>query len=306
MTGRPYVVYDVFTNEALAGNPLAVILDAAGLDTAAMQKIALEFNLSETVFVSPPRAPAHAAAIRIFTPHYEMPFAGHPTVGTAIALAERAGPADGEQAALLVLEEKIGDVRCAVTRKAGQAAFAEFDLPQLSSRVDFTPDDAAIAAALGVGLDDIGFDAHRPCLWSAGVPYLAVPVKNLDVMARLRFDASAWLDLAPLRDNGAPASAYVYCRETRDEASSFHARMFVPGPPSYEDPATGSAAAAFSGAILHFDRLADGRHVCWIEQGVEMGRPSRIRLELQVAAGKIEAARIGGEAVRVAQGTLDM
>lgn len=304
MTGCPYVIYDVFTNEALAGNPLAVVLDAAGLDTDAMQKIAREFNLSETVFVAPPRDPAHAAAIRIFTPHYEMPFAGHPTVGTAIALAERAGFV--EEAALLVLEEKIGDVRCAVTKKAGQAAFAEFDLPQLSSRMDFTPDDLAIAAALGIDVADIGFDAHRPGLWTAGVPYLAVPVTGLEVMARLRFDATAWLDLAPLRDNGAPASAYIYCRETREEASSFHARMFVPGPPSYEDPATGSAAAAFSGAIQHFGRLADGSHVFWVEQGVEMGRPSRIRLELKVAAGSIEAARIGGEAVRVAQGTLDL
>ena len=306
MTGRPYVIYDVFTRDALAGNPLAVVLDATGLDTAAMQKIAGEFNLSETVFVAPPRDPAHAAAIRIFTPQYEMPFAGHPTVGTAIALAERAGSVSGEQATLLVLEEKIGDVRCAVTKKPGQAAFAEFDLPQLSKPVDFVPDEGAIAAALGIGVDDIGFDGHRPGLWSAGVPYLAVPVSGLAVIASLQFDAAAWLDLAPIRDNGAPASAYIYCRETRDEASSFHARMFVPGPPAYEDPATGSAAAAFSGAIQHFDRLADGSHGCWIEQGVEMGRPSRIRLELQVAAGRIEAARIGGEAVRVAQGTLDL
>lgn len=300
---RDYLIYDVFTDRPLAGNPLAIVLDAQGLDDAAMQAIAREFNLSETVFVAPARNPAHAAAIRIFTPDYELPFAGHPTVGTAIALAERRENTAGDAAALLVLEEKIGDVRCVVTHGEG-AAFAEFDLPQLSERLDFAPDVEAIAAALGLGPHEIGFENHRPGLWSAGVPYVTVPVAGLKAMDALRFDGPEWLSLAPRRASGEPACAYVYCRETVHGDSAFHARMFVPGPPVYEDPATGSAAAAFSGAIAHFDRPPDGSHRCWIEQGIEMGRPSRIRLEIETANAAIRAARIAGHAVHVASGTL--
>ncbi|MBN9038925.1 MAG: PhzF family phenazine biosynthesis protein, partial [Rhizobiales bacterium] len=130
MEGRKYQIYDVFTREPLAGNPLAIVHDCDGLDGKAMQRIAREFNLSESVFVLPPRQPGHAAAIRIFTPNFEMPFAGHPTVGSAVALAELRGTGD---TAILVLEEKIGDVRCAVSRTDG-AVFAEFDLPQMPVR----------------------------------------------------------------------------------------------------------------------------------------------------------------------------
>src|SRR5690606_29956835 len=127
MAQRNYLIYDVFTDRALAGNPLAVVLDARGLDTAAVQAIAREFNLSETVFVAPPTGGAHRAAIRIFMPRGELPFAGHPTIGTAVALAELDGAGRGGAAALMVLEEKIGAVRCAVLQGSG-ASFAEFDL----------------------------------------------------------------------------------------------------------------------------------------------------------------------------------
>ncbi|MEO4000076.1 PhzF family phenazine biosynthesis protein [Mesorhizobium sp. CAU 1732] len=304
MGERNYVIYDVFTRERLAGNPLAIVLDADGLDDGAMQAIAAEFNLSETVFVSPPARPGHAAALRIFTPKYELPFAGHPTVGTAIALAERNGDGVGNDAAsLLVLEEKIGDVRCVVSHEDG-VAFAEFDLPQLSQSLEYVPDNEAIAAAIGLGPHEIGFENHRPSLWSAGVPYLTVPVSGIEAMARVRFDGQAWLDLAPRRADGNPACAYLYCRETLHHTSAFHARMFVPGPPTYEDPATGSAAAAFSGAIAFFDEPRDGAHQCWIEQGIEMGRPSHIRLELDIRQLAVSAARIGGNAVKVAAGAL--
>lgn len=300
MTMPRYVIYDVFTDTALEGNPLAVVLDADGMDDAAMQAIALEFNLSETVFVAAPRDPGHTAALRIFTPRYELPFAGHPTVGTAIALAELRG---GDADQLLVLEEKIGDVRCVVRKDEG-AAFAEFDLPQLSAAIDHTPDAEAIAAALGLGPHQIGFENHRPSLWSAGVPYLCVPVADLAGMAAVSFDGPAWLDLAPCRADGNPACAYLYTRQVMHHDSAFHARMFVPGPPVYEDPATGSAAAALSGAIAHFDDHRDGTAALWIEQGVEMGRPSRIRLELEAASGTVTHTRIGGHAVKVAEGRL--
>lgn len=302
MRHRKYQVYDVFTDEPLAGNPLAIVHDCEGLDTAAMQKIAREFNLSETVFVMPPERQPHAAAIRIFTPNFEMPFAGHPTVGTAVALAESGGREPGDTA-ILVLEEKIGDVRCVVSR-TGSRTFAEFDLPQLPQRLALNADPDAIGVALGLGPHEIGFENHRVSAWSAGVPYVMVPVRGLDVAARASLNPRLWREIAPDRGNGVPASAYVYCRETVHHDSTFHARMFTGGPQSYEDPATGSALAAFSGQVLEFDRPTDGGYSGWVEQGVEMGRPSRLRLEIEVQGGKARTARIGGHAVKTAEGVL--
>ncbi|TPI52412.1 MULTISPECIES: PhzF family phenazine biosynthesis protein [unclassified Mesorhizobium] len=306
---RDYLLYDVFTTDRLAGNPLAVVLDSGGLDTAAMQAIAREFNLSESVFVLPPDNPKHRARIRIFTPDYEMPFAGHPTVGSAIALAELADIALAEMAdndgaaSIFVLEENIGPVRCAVSKHDG-ATFAEFDLAKLPEPLKLEADPVAIGAALGLAPHEIGFENHRVAFWSAGVPYVTIPVANLEAAGRIRLDNQAWSELAPRKSEWAFASPYVYCRETVNHESAFHVRMVVPGTPSYEDPATGSAAAAFAGAVMHFDAPTDGVSQLWIEQGLEMGRPSRIRLELSVQGGKLVSARIGGNAVKVAEGKL--
>ncbi|MFA6157033.1 PhzF family phenazine biosynthesis protein [Mesorhizobium sp.] len=299
MKTRNYLLYDVFTTERLAGNPLAVVLDCEGLDTAAMQAIAREFNLSESVFVMPPDNPKHKNRIRIFTPDYEMPFAGHPTVGAAIALAELAE----EGAGIFVLEENIGPVRCAVSRHDG-SIFAEFDLAKLPEPLKLEADPEAIGAALGLTPHEIGFENHLVSFWSAGVPYVTIPVANLEAAGRIRLDNQAWSELAPRKSEWAFASPYVYCRESVNHESAFHVRMIVPGTPSYEDPATGSAAAAFAGAIMHFDAPTDGISQLWIEQGLEMGRPSRIRLELTVQGGKLASARIGGNAVKVAEGKL--
>lgn len=299
MRHRQYMVYDVFTEQRLTGNPLGIVFDCDDLDTGAMQAIAREFNLSETVFVLPPDNPLHRARIRIFTPSYEMPFAGHPTVGSAVALAELSTDTGG--AGMFVLEENIGPIRCAVT-KGSRAAFAEFDLAQLPENLPLSTDPAALAVALGLDPQEIGFENHRPGLWSAGVPYVTVPVANAEALARISFDNQAWLNLAPVRPNGAVACAYVYCRGTG--GADFQARMFVAGNPSYEDPATGSAAAAFAGVIHHYDAPVDGLSRYWIGQGAEMGRPSRIRLEIDMRGGAMSKARIGGHAVKVAEGTL--
>ncbi|MBN9274123.1 MAG: PhzF family phenazine biosynthesis protein, partial [Mesorhizobium sp.] len=233
MSGRGYVLYDVFTTDRLAGNPLAVMLDCDGLDTAAMQAIAREFNLSESVFVLPPEDPRHRARVRIFTPDYEMPFAGHPTVGTAIALAEQVG----ESAGIFVLEENIGPVRCAVSG-GDSATFAEFDLARLPQPLKLEADPVAIGAALGLAPHEIGFENHVVSFWSAGVPYVTIPVADLAAAARIRLDNQVWSELAPRKSDWAFASPYVYCRETVNHDSAFHARMIVPGNPSYEDPAT--------------------------------------------------------------------
>lgn len=299
--GRYYEIFDVFSDKALAGNPLAIVHECDGLNDAQMQAIAREFNLSETVFVFPSSNPGHAASIRIFSPEYEMPFAGHPTVGTAISMARRAE--NSNQTDLIVtLEEKVGIIRCGVSL-SDERAFAEFDLPRLPELLDIRVEREEAAAALGLGTHEIGFENYVPAVWSAGVPYLLVPVHNLIAVAKLSIDPVYVHDSLPHVD-GRPLDIFVYCRETILFDSNFHARMFVVGNHVYEDPATGSAVAAFAGAILHHDKPLDGSSQHWIEQGMEMGRPSRIRLELDIQQQKLVAARIGGSAVKVAEGRL--
>ena len=189
---RRYLVYDVFTQQPLAGNPLAVVIDADGLDGAAMLAIAREFNLSETVFVLPADAPAHTARLRIFTPAAELPFAGHPTVGAAICLvAERFGAAEEERDAVVVLEEGVGPVRCGV-KVQGRGGFAEFDPPVLPAPAGAPAGKGAAAAALALARADIGFENHVPSVWSAGVPFHVVPVRDRSALARAQPAREAW------------------------------------------------------------------------------------------------------------------
>lgn len=298
---RRYAIYDVFTDRALAGNPLAVVFDADGLDGAAMQQIAREFNLSETVFIRPAENPAHSAQLRIFTPENELLFAGHPTVGAAIALGER-DPANGNgDSRLMVLEEGIGAVRCAL--RLGAPAYAEFDVPRLPEMVEYEVEKAAVAAAIGVNANEIGFENHKISVWTAGNSFVFVPLDGLGPVQRVSIDAARWNEVAPVV-NGQPAWLYAYTRDVIHHGYAFHARMMAPGAGVPEDPATGSAAANFSGVIAHFDGVADGPTAYMIEQGLEMGRPSTIRLEITGKGGEIHAARIGGHAVKVAEGTL--
>ena len=296
---RKFAVYDVFTSQRLAGNPLAVVFEPDGLDDGAMQAIAGEFNLSETVFILPPKNKAHRANVRIFTPMHELPFAGHPTVGAAIAITEAAG---GETPSIFVLEEKVGPVRCAVS-SGPEGMFAEFDLPRLPEPVAFSADPAALAASLGLAPQEIGFENHVVSAYSGGVPYILVPVAGLAAAAKADLDTRAWIALTGPVEALSPG-AFVYCRETVGSGNAFHARMFAGHLGIPEDPATGSAVASFAGAIMRFDKPTDGvsRHA--IEQGVEMGRPSLIRLELDVRQGELAGARIGGSAVKVSEGVL--
>ena len=303
---RSYSVYDVFTDSKLAGNPLGIIFDADDLSDEAMQSIARELNLSETVFVLPPQNPAHTANLRIFTPSCELPFAGHPTVGTAIALAERAHASHGGDLDLVcVLDERIGPVRCAIKLRQNKAGFAEFDLPRKSQQILLPLDRADIANALSLKVTEIGFENHVPSIWSAGVPFLLVPVHDVGASERLEFDAQLWEKTVPFVE-GALASAFIYCRGGVNHVAKFHARVFPVGMGIVEDPATGSAVAAMSGAINQFDALPDGHHPFIIEQGIEMGRPSLIHLHLDVDGGQIANARIGGQAVRIASGILEL
>ena len=297
MSGRNYAVYDVFTNEALAGNQLAVVFDTDGLDTARMLAIAREFNLSETVFVLRPDHPAHAARVRIFVPARELPFAGHPTVGSAVAIAAlRYGK--GQHA--FVLEEIVGDIQCRVDSDAGRA---EFDLPRLPHRIEYELAPDLIAAALGIAADDVGFGSHRLSVWTAGVPYVTVPVKRIEAIRHAAINAQAWLDLVQL-PGAIPAAPYIYCKGGDVSGSGFHTRMFAPWDGIKEDPATGSAAAALAGAVMAFEHLGEGTTKYVVEQGIEMGRPSFIELSLSLTAGALTNVAIGGQAIKVAEGKL--
>lgn len=294
---RRYKIFDVFTDRPLAGNPLAVVLESGGLGDAAMQAVAREFNLSETVFVLPAESSAHTARIRIFTPAQELPFAGHPTVGAAVCLARERHDGLGERDAVIVIEEKVGAVRCGV-KLDGATGFAEFDCPKLPEIAGAPAPKEFISAALGIAPAEIGFENHVPSVWSAGVPYRFVPVRNMAVLAKVVPQPQ------PFAAAFGKEGAYLYTRETEGHDHSFRARMFVHEVGIVEDPATGSAVAAIAGAVREFDDLPDGDHASIVEQGFEMDRPSLIRLGMTVQGGKLMAVRIGGNAVEIAEGTL--
>jgi trans-2,3-dihydro-3-hydroxyanthranilate isomerase len=301
MTRRFYTL-DVFTGQALAGNPLAVVLDSAGLDDQRMQAITREFNLSETVFVAPPAQPGNRASLRIFTPGRELPFAGHPTVGTAVLLGllDRDG---GTGPLEFLLEEKIGPVPCSVEPLGAERGRATFTLPRLPERVAALPGTAILAQGLGLQEADIGFGTHQPAIYSAGNPICCVPLRSRDAVSRTRPQGEAF---ARAFDPGAGGfiNAYVYCAEPIDPAHAFHVRMFAPDVGIPEDPATGAAAAAFAGVFMDFEKPTDGQHTFVIEQGDAMGRPSRITVSLAIAGGRLTQARIGGQAVIISEGRL--
>lgn len=295
---RRYFILDVFTSTALAGNPLAVVLDADGLDEARMQAIAAEFNLSETVFVFPPRESRHRACLRIFTPRRELPFAGHPTIGAAILLAllDRGGEPG---AVAFGLEENVGVVPCVVEVESAGGGHARFRAPLLPRPAGEGRNPAELAWALGLAPSEVGFDRHVPSRQDAGVAFECVPVASLDALGRAlpRPDAMAQVF------GGEPQPLYLYARWS-GHGRRFRARMFAAGLGVREDPATGSAAAAFAGALMQFEPLGDGEHEIEIGQGHEMGRPSEIGLQVTLRAGRLTAVEIAGAALVVAEGGL--
>ncbi|WP_267428524.1 PhzF family phenazine biosynthesis protein [Methylobacterium sp. GC_Met_2] len=290
---RRFVTLDVFTEHRLAGNPLAVVLDAEGLDTTAMQAIAREFNLSETVFVLPPTDARHRARLRIFTPGRELPFAGHPTVGTALLLALQ-DPAQGDARAF-GLEEEIGIVPCVVeTLEDGSGGRARFRLPVLPEYLGPGPDPAVLAPLVGLEPGDIGTGRHAPSRHGVGPRFTCVPIASV-----------AALDAARPAQAPEPGDGlYLYTPDPEGTGQSWRVRMFAPDLGVPEDPATGAAASAFAGVLMQYEALGDGTHDVAIRQGQAMGRPSAIALQLTIAAGALQGVEIGGAAVIVSDGTL--
>ena len=295
---RRFATLDVFTLKRFSGNPLAVVFEPEGLETGAMQAIAREFNYPETVFVLPAQDNAHRAKLRIFTPAAELPFAGHPTVGTAVALAR----AQGGDEQRFIVEEGIGPITCRVHANDAAGGRASFDLPRMPQQTAPAPDAASMAAALGLSPADIDSDRFRPARWSAGTTFTFVPVTGLASIGRARSDKVAF---DRVFGSGVDGMVYLFCRETAQADCNFHVRMFAPGIGITEDAATGSAAAAFMGVLAAQDGLADGRHTIRLEQGLEMGRPSQIDLTIKIANGKLTGGSIGGGAVIVCEGNIE-
>jgi trans-2,3-dihydro-3-hydroxyanthranilate isomerase len=292
-----FATLDVFTARRFAGNPLGVVFDADALDGATMQAIAREFGFPETVFVQKPRAAGCTAAVRIFTPAMELAFAGHPTVGTALVLTLRRGAGTA-----VTLEEKIGLVKCTVAANGTDRGRASFVIPALPKQAGAAADSQAIAAALGLSVEDIGFDGHQPVKWSIGNAFTFVPVRDIAAVRRCRIVEAAW-DAA--FENGGRTFAFVFSKQTEDAANNFHARMFAPAAGISEDPATGSAAAAFAGFCAQSLSLADGEHRFVTEQGYEMGRPSLIELRATIRNGALSSASVGGPAIIVTEGMIE-
>jgi trans-2,3-dihydro-3-hydroxyanthranilate isomerase len=293
----PFATLDVFTDKRFAGNPLAVVLDADGLEADTMQSIAREFGHPETAFVLKPQALGSTARVRIFTPGTELGFAGHPTVGTALVLALMGRGELGT----IVLEEKIGVIHCTVSPN-GDRGHARFLLPDLPRGAGSPAPTLAIAQALGLSVSDIGFDRFVPARWSVGNAFTFVPVRNLDAVGRCRVNEPAWDQAFEL---GGRTSAFVFCNETLDPANQFHARMFAPRLGVAEDPATGSAVAALGGLCVRTLALDQGEHRYNVEQGHEMGRPSLIELTLTLRSGLLRLATVGGPAIVVSEGTIE-
>ncbi len=304
MPERRFATLDVFTDRPLAGNPLAVVLDSEGLSDRAMQAIAREFNLSETVFVLPPSEPRHRARLRIFTPQSELPFAGHPTIGTAVllGLTDKAGRDASARADAMAfgLEEAIGIVPCVVEAGEGGGR-ARFRIPDLPSFQDEGGDPEMLAALVGLSAGDIGFGRHAPSRHAVGPRFTFLPVASREKLDAAQLDGAAF---ARAVAQGVVDALYLYTLDPESTGLAFQARLFAPHLGVPEDPATGSAAAAFAGVLMQFTALGDGTHDVAIRQGLAMGRPSEIGLQLVVENGALRAAEIAGSAVLVSEGRL--
>lgn len=289
-----YVLLDVFTTERLKGNPLAVVLKADGLLDDQMQAIAAEFNLSETVFIQKAQSERHAAAVRIFTPAVELPFAGHPTVGAAVVLGLQ------NRSTAVRLEEQVGVITCVIERVEKDIGLARFALPRLPEEAGQAPAAEAIAATLGLDPEEIGCGPYRPAVFSAGVLYYLVPVRDAAALRRIRLERRGWDETYPL----GRGSIYVFTQTPDERGNDFAARMFAPGMGLGEDPATGSAAAALIGLVAR--HTGGGQHEFRLRQGHEMGRPSLITMQLRKDDDKLTHGGIGGHAVIVGEGTLNL
>jgi len=300
MTQHGFITADVFTDQPFGGNPLAVFPDA-DLAPDVMQRLTAELHLSESVFVLPPENPAHTCRLRIFTPAMEIPFAGHPTVGTAIILAEtgRLGPIDRRLD--ILFEEGAGPVPVTIERGADGRLSATLTSPRVPSRLPGTLDPALLAAAVGLKQTMLQADVP-PAVYSAGVSFAILPVRP-EFLSQASVDTGLWRS-----DLAGTSAQHLYLAALDDWAAGRTARvrMFAPAMGIAEDPATGAAAAAFVGFLADRQKPADGGIGWTLSQGTELGRPSRIEIGAEILDGKLTAARVGGTAVLMSRGAFEL
>lgn len=295
---RRYVTVDVFTDRAFGGNPLGVVLDAGGLSTAQMQAIASEFNYSETTFVLPPADPAHDAQVRIFTVRSEIPFAGHPNVGTAYVLATRAE----KPPARLLFEEKAGLVPVEIITENGKVVSTELTAPQPLKRLSQLGAEQA-AACLSLSPGDVKTTSHAPQIVSVGLPFLAVELTSREALRRAKPDAAAFARTFPCDGSDA---IYFYTRDVPagEKPCDLQARMFHPGASGLsEDPATGSATGAAAALLADLGSTRDGELKLTIGQGFDMGRPSVLKTRVRKQDGAVASVHVGGGCVPMMEGT---
>jgi trans-2,3-dihydro-3-hydroxyanthranilate isomerase len=297
-----FVTVDVFTGTQFAGNPLGVVLNAEGLSGGQMQAIAAEFNLAETTFILPPKDPANTAEVRIFTPRSEMPFAGHPNVGTAFALG-RIGTSYGRAIGRdgVIFEEKAGLVPITFLKDGTMVTGARLASPQSLTLGAEIPADL-IASACSLSVDDIESRNHPPLIASCGVPFILAELKDRERLAAAAARSDVFMrDISTLP----VTSLFVYTR-VAESGLDIRARMFAPHHGIPEDPATGSANVALIGLLAHLRREPNLRISKAIAQGVEMGRPSLLLAEAEKVQGIVTATYIGGRCVPVMSGTLEL
>jgi len=297
----PFVTVDVFTDRKFGGNPLAVVPDAAALTSAQMQAIAGEFNLAETTFVLPPQDPSHTAQVRIFTPRAELPFAGHPNIGTAFVLAkenERVGRAVSDP---MIFEEKAGLVRLSLLKEGASMVGARLAPPQSLSRSDDL-DPEIVAAGCSLAVADIETANHRPCIASCGIPLAFVELKTRAALASARPRTEVFTKHLPAeRITG----ILLYVHDPRGDFD-LQVRMFAPLYGVPEDPATGSGNVALAGLLASLRAEPDLSLKLRIGQGIDMGRPSLLEAGAEKRGGKIIGMSIGGRCVPMMRGTLEV
>lgn len=297
-----YYICDVFTDTRFGGNQLAVLPSAEGLTTEQMQQITREFNFAESSFVLPPSA-GHTRRVRIFTPANEMPFAGHPNVGTAFTLATTGAFGAFRDSMTVTFEEKAGVVPMRIERR-GEGIFCELTAPEkLSIGKKVSPQ--AVAAAVSLTPNDFVTDTHPPQVASVGLPFIMVQLRDRATLKRARVNTGAFDALAA---EGVMPDVHMYVRIPRNGADGFdiHARMFAPLDGVPEDPATGSANCALAAMLTHYDPAPSGTFRYRISQGVEIGRPSVLEARIEKREGTVISAHIGGGSVLVSEGWIEV
>ncbi|OLE67467.1 MAG: hypothetical protein AUG09_02325 [Acidobacteria bacterium 13_1_20CM_2_68_7] len=298
-----FLTADVFTDRIFGGNQLAVLPDGRSLTTVQMQSTAREFNFSETVFVLPPESSRHTRRIRIFTPNAELPFAGHPTIGTAHVLAAIGEIALEGETTHIVLEEGVGPVEVSVRARDGRPVSARLRAPRPPEFGPPTPARTDLAAMLSLDEADVLDAPNGPQAVSCGLPFLFVPLRDRGAVGRAHLRLDVWERV--LARSWSP-HLYLFAFDPEHREHHLRARMFGPAVGVAEDPATGSAGTALAGYLGVRDTRRDGTLRWVVEQGFEMGRPSLLEVEAEKTSGAITETRVGGSSVLVSDGLIEI